>query len=427
MSLGTSTPGLKGAGGGSSPTATPWDQLPAGADGDRANATLGSSPIVAERGPVVWHPGYPTAAQLASLWPAADQSPGVRVGPMPRYWRAKAEGRAPKVLVIGDSTTSPGWLSVPTGENSRASGWPAYMASLLGWRDGSAYAGSSFLFNNTYGPGMDARVTYSAPWAIGVVYTMGDSWAVAASPSKNLVFTPTVAFDSLVVKGIAITGTNAARTQVYVDDVLKGELNHDDNLTRQNPSMVELRVSVTRGSHVVRLTTSGASGNVYANAIETYDSQSLSPNIFSAGRAGLRMLQIADTTLPYSYKACIEDLQPDVVILSCVINDLDNGDSLSTVLARNQTFFDNLSRVPCDFVGVIPWCCNRPSLTKENFDAIRDQFIGFAQARNGSVVDGRGFFGDAFASVNPSYYVDNYHLSASGNQALAAQIAKAFQ
>lgn len=425
MSLGDMTLGLQGAIGGASLPA--WGSLPTGVEGDRLNATLGGVPIVAGRGTERWHPEYPTKAQVDSLWPVADQSPGIRVGAMPQFRRAIAEGRAPKILVIGDSTTSSGWLSVPTGENSRASGWPAWLTGLLGWRDGSAYAGSSFLFNNTYGPGMDSRVTYSAPWAIGVVYTMGDSWAVAASPSKNMVFTPAVAFDSLVVKGVAITGTNAARTQVYVDDVLQGELNHDDNLTRQNPSMVELRVSVTRGSHVVRLTTSGASGNVYVNAIETYDSQSLAPNIFSAGRAGLRMLQIADTSLPYSYKACIEDLQPDVVILSCVINDLDNGDSLATVQARHTTFFNNLSRVPCDFVGVIPWCCNRPSLTKENFDAIRDQFLGFAQARNGAVVDGRGFFGETFASVNPTYYVDNYHLSASGNQALAAQIAKVFE
>lgn len=427
MSLGTVTAGLQGAAGGGGATIPQWSALPAGTEGDVVPATLGGGPIVAERGPTRWHPGFPSKAQIASLWPSSDQSPGVRVGPMPHFWRALAEGRPPKVLILGDSTTSPGWMSVPGNANCRASGWPALMASSLGWRDGAAYYGPAGLTAGSSGVPMDNRVTYSASWAqAGVIYTMGAAWTALGVSARSVTFTPAVECDRIVVRGIAIA-TSSAITQVYVDDVLMGTLVHNDDPNRQNPSMINVDVLVPRGMHAIRCNATGSSGTCYVHAIETYDSLNLVPDIYSAGVNNNRTLYIADTGLPYSYRACIEELQPDVVVLSCAINDLDAGDSIATVLARNQTILRHLDRTPCDFVGMIPWCCDRPNITPEALDAIRDEYMDFAQQTGGACIDGRAVLGRTIAEVNPAYVADTYHLLAAGNAILAPMVAEAFK
>lgn len=406
-----------------------WNNLPTGTSGDRLAATLSGAPIVAEKGALRWHPSYPTKVQLDSLWPNSDQYAGVRVGAMKRYWRALAEGRSPKILFLTDSTGSPGWMSVTGNLNSRSYSWPTLVANALGWRDGSAYAGSSRLESITFGNQLDTRVAYTSASSFGgaVIYTMGDAWSAPASPAKSMTFTPATAFDKLIVKGIATTGSSAARTLVYVDGTLVGSLNHDDILTNQNPSMVEVNVAVTRNTHTVTLTTSGASGNVYINAIETYDSQSLTPNFFSTGVNNNKMLYLADISLPYNYRACIQDLQPDVVVLSCTINDLDSGITIEQMQALNQTFFSHLDKVDCDFVGVCGWATNRPNITKAKLDIVYQQLSDFAQSRNGAVVDQRAVTGYTYAEVDPAIVADDWHLKSAGHTILANQFIQVFQ
>lgn len=402
--------GHAGSGGG---TALPeWDALPAGSAGDRLNATLDSAPIVAERGASLWHPAYPTAAQLAALWPSSEQWSGVRVGTMHKVWRAKSEGRPLRVMVIGDSTTV-GQGAIADNVGCRAYSWPVLLAQRFGWRDGTCCANGL--------PNADPRVTPGG-WVNAVKEMPGSCWA--ATSQTDLVFTPGVPFDRLIVTGVAVAG-NFAEVTVLVDGASVGTYWCEPSYSG-NTNLPVLDVAVTRGTHTVTVRAS-ASGNSYLNTIETRDSQSTAPELLHMGIADANIDNHISTAL-YGPRARYALLRPDIALFSGTINDLDDSYSVAdTIIPGFRTLKAILSEVGCSFVGVGGWATLRPLVTAANLDLLNAELLTLSQADGHGYVDVRGHLGRDGSAMDPSLIADDWHLSADGYAEFTVPVGRLFE
>lgn len=419
MGLGTLTAGLQGASGGVSVPL--WSALPAGVQGDKLNATLDGAPIVAERGISLWHPGYPTAAQIAAVFPTADQFPGVRVGAMRRFRRAVAEVRAPRIALLADSN-SVGQGGTVSNIDCRSISWPKLMATRFGWRDGWASPLGSW--------DADSRVSRGGWSSGGVLEAFGAAYTLAYNgPTGDLTFTPGVAFDTLTVRGIAVLASNTCVSSVYVDDVLVGTIAHNQASTSpfrtETPS---LTVSVTRGTHVVKIAkTAGTSGSCYITGIETRDSQSTAPELIHSGTANSRTSNYVATNAAYTGPVGLRNVRPDVVILASTINDLDAGDSSATVIARQNQIAAWADDMGADFVGICGWACNRVNITKTKLDELSANLLALAQQYGGAWVDNRAILGYTYAETDPANVADAWHLTAPGYAIMENQIRRVFE
>lgn len=189
-----------------------------------------------------------------------------------------------------------------------------------------------------------------------------------------------------------------------------------------------LKVSVTRGLHAVKLsTTSGGSGSSYISNIEVSDSTSTAPRLLLGGQANSRLSNYVAVNSAYTGPVGLKNVDPDVVILASTINDLDNGESLVNIKNWMSIVASNVREMDADFVGICGWPTNRPNLTKASLDEISAHLLTLAQQSNGAWVDNRAVIGYTYAEVNPSYVADDWHLTATGYALLENQIRRVFE
>lgn len=402
---------------GSGTSVSDWGDLPAGTEGDRESATLGSVEIVAERGEAYWHPGYPTKAQLESLWPAADQEDGVCVGPMAEYWLGVAEESA-MVVVLGDSNTV-GQGATGSNIGCRAVSPFVVLAAGKGWRDGCAAANGLAVADN--------RVTERG-WTVAVKEIAGGCWVHNATP-EDLDFAPGIAFDSLIVTGVAVFGNDATVT-VLVDGVSVGTIDCN-TLTNGGIDHPQVRVSVTRGVHTVTLRSGGGGGTCYANTIETYDSLSTVPDLLMLGVADSN---IGDHTADGSYRSHqrIKILRTNhknrriIAAFMGTINDLDDGIAVGTITAGMTTLAGYINEIGGKFIGICGWATNRAGVTKASLDTLSAHLKTLSESNGTAWIDTRASLGYTYATTDPADVSDDWHLTAAGYAKQAAIIAKAF-
>lgn len=411
MSLGTVTAGLQGAGGGGA-SIPDWSALPTGTEDDREPVTLDSAPAVAERGPLYWHPGYPTKAQLDSLWPSVDQSPGLRVGPMRRYWQAIAEQKPIKIMVIGDSN-SVGQGKTGGNTGCRAISWPKLLATRYGWRDGMAFGNGL--------SASDPRLTYDG-WFSNIKTCLGGAWQ-SNNGGEDLEFAPGIACDSVTVTGIAVFGAGGTST-VYVDGVSAGTITHDTSINGGN-ALPQITWTGTRGVHTIRVSNNGV-GTCWINSIQTFDSQSTVPDLYHCGVADANMGDLNADGQPYDNRKHLRQIRPDLVILAATINDLDDGASVAAITAGMDLVRRNVRENGGELMGICGWATNRPGVTKANLDLLLAHLLTLSEEDGTACIDNRGALGYTYATTNPAYVADDWHLNTAGYAAMEDQIRKAF-
>lgn len=402
--------GLQASGGGGATEIPVWASLPAGAEGDVVPATLGGVNITARKATSIYHPAYPTKAQLAALWPSSDQFPGVRIGPMRRYWQAIAEQKPIKIMVIGDSN-SVGQGKTGGNAGCRQISWPKLLATRLGWRDGMAFGNGI--------TGSDSRITYGG-WTASVKTSLGGS--LESAGGQDLVFTPGIACDSITVTGLGVYGVGGTST-VYVDNVSVGTITHDASVNG-NLGLPQLTASVARGVHVVKIT---SSGQCWINSIQTFDSQSTVPDLYHCGVADANMTDLYADGQPYDNRKHLRQIQPDLVILAATINDLDDGFSVAAITAGMDLVRRNVRENRGELIGICGWATNRPNVTQANLDLLSAHLLTRSQEDGTAWVDNRAALGYTYATTNPAYVADDWHLNTAGYAAMEDQIRRIFE
>lgn len=388
-----------------------WSALPAGVQGDKLNATLDGAPIVAERGISLWHPGYPTAAQLASLWPNADQWPGVRVGPMRTYWQGKAEQRPIKIMVQGDSNCV-GQGATVGNAGCRDLSWPKLLATRLGWRDGCAWCMGI--------ANADSRVTNNG-WIALVKSALGAAW-YTNSAGQDLDFAPGVPCDTIIVTGIA-TNEGGSST-VYVDGNVVGTLSHNTGING-GVDLPQITVPVTRGLHTIRVRANG--GDCFVNTFETYDSQSTAPEFLHCGIADANMNELVAGNQRWEARYRLRMIRPSIVLFAATINDLDDGWAVEDITAGMTTARRNIRESGGEFIGVCGWATNRPNVTQASLDLLSAHLLTLSQDDGTAWIDNRAALGYTYATTNPALVADDWHLSAAGYAVMEDQIRRVFE
>lgn len=394
-----------------------WSALPAGTEGDRESATLGSVEIVAERGETYWHPGYPTKAQLASLWPAADQEAGVRVGPMAEHWLGVAEESALEVF-IGDSNLV-GQGGTVSNIGCRATCPPVLVAAAKGWRDGCAAPNGLVVADN--------RVTERG-WTVAVKEISGGCWTHNTTP-EDLDFAPGIAFDSLIVTGVAVFDNDATLT-VLVDGSSVGTIDCN-TLTNGGIDHPQVRVNVARGLHTVTVRSGGTGGTCYVNTIETYDSLSTVPDLL--------MLAVADSNIgdhiadgSYRARQRLQLLRTNhknkriTVAFMGTINDLDDSTPVATITAGFTTLAGFINEIGGKFLGICGWATNRAGVTEANLNTLSAHLKTLSEANGTAWIDTRASLGYTYATTDPADVADDWHLTTAGQAKQAAMIGKAY-
>lgn len=412
MSLGTLNSGFAPASGGGASIPV-WASIPAAAEGTRTNATLGGVAIVGRQGSDYIQPGYPTKAQLDSLWPASPQEDGVAVGPMPCYWDTVARQIPDRIYVIGDSNTV-GQGATPSNAGCRDVSWPVVLANSLGWRDGCACSQNLVA--------ADSRVTPSG-WTSAVKEIPGACWVHDVS-ADDMVITLDVPFDRLLVTGVAIPG-NPATTTILVDDVSVGTLNHDLGSASTYHPVVD--VPVTRGLHTIKVRSGGSSGTCYVNTVETFDSLSTVPDFVHLGVADAN---IGDhiSTAPYGAQARVKMFcGAGTTVCMNTINDLDDGIAVATIQAGFSTLKGMwTSRPGSQWCGIVGWATNRPGVTKTDLDLLAGTLYDLSESTLGAWIDTRASLGYTYATTDPADVSDDWHLTTQGYAKQAAIVGKAF-
>lgn len=390
--------GTSGAGGGGGAVTLPaWSALPAGTEGDVVPATLGGVAITARRAAQIYHPAYPTKAQLTALWPASDQSPGLRIGPMSAYHQGIAEQIPFKIMWQGDSTIG-GQGATGGSVGCRPYSFVNLMAAEFGWRDGMAF---SQLINNS-----DPRVSQGG-WTASVLDALGGAWESAGG--QDLVFTPGIPCDAVIVTGLGVFGVGGT-SNVYVDNVLVGVIQHNSAVSGVN--LPQVQVSVERGLHTIKVT---SVGQAWINSFETFDSLSTAPELYQCGVANARLTNLTATTGGYSAAQRILQIRPRICVVGASINDLDNNDSIATVKTRMTALRDMHRANGTEFIGLVSWATNRPNISQAELDELYTHQLSLGQSALTGAADLRGSMGDTFAATNPLYYVDDWHFSQLGN------------
>lgn len=398
---------------GSGTSVSDWGDLPAGTEGDVVPATLESIAITARKAASIYHPAYPTAAQLAALWPAADQFPGVRIGPMRRYWQAIAESKPIKIMVIGDSN-SVGQGKTGGDSGCRGISWPKLLATRYGWRDGMAFGNGL--------SGSDSRITYDG-WFSNIKSCLGGAWQ-SNNGGDDLEFAPGIACDSVVVTGIAVFGAGGTST-VYVDGVSAGTITHDTSINGGN-DLPQITWTGTRGVHTIKVSNNGG-GTCWINSIQTFDSLSTVPDLYHCGVADANMGDLYADNQPYDNRKHLRQIQPDIVILAATINDLDDGATVGAITTGMDLVRRNVRENRGEFVGVCGWATNRLGVTQANLDLLSVHLLTRSQEDLTAWVDNRAALGYTYATTNPAYVADDWHLNTAGYVAMEDQIRRIFE
>jgi lysophospholipase L1-like esterase len=293
------------------------------------------------------------------------------------YWRraiAKvrtASGRG-KVVIIGDSTTA-GAGSGSSGTSlmvgAAANAWPKKLAAIPNspvpflsnswWATQGCYGASGVTL-----PTYDPRVALGANWAPNLTTLGGQLIRYATGAVNNLSFTPTGAFDTIVVYFVKNNSNGSATVNVDGGASL-GTLNTN------NASLVlgSQSFTCTKGTHTINIVPNN-DNQLFILGIQTYDSTSPAIDILSTSSYGALASTFTANVNVYDPRPVLRFLAPDLTIICLTINDSNNGTALATYLANVQLLITD-GKLSGDVVLMV----GAPSNTTQATDGTLDSFI----------------------------------------------------
>jgi lysophospholipase L1-like esterase len=319
-----------------------------------------------------------------------------------------------RVLCVGDSTTR-GLGGAASNANIAQKCYPAYLADIL---SGQVTTGKQSFFGsgNLVLPTIDTRVVITGGTTTATNLTLGGSMVQLTASGHTLTFTPTTNIDTIDVY-YSKTGTTASFTVNVDGGAALATVN-----TNGTAGVYKQTVTTTLGAHAINCV--WAQGTNYILGIEAYDSTRKQVSIWNMGASGARSTDLADTSAGYAELNALLAYAPDLTILDCGINDMNNGvtvdahrTNMQAVITAAKTSGDVIIKVPApSSVAAIP------QATQDTFAAA---MYALAEVNDLPVIDLRQRLASYEDANAMGLYYDTLHPNALGYADIAQVVAKA--
>ena len=315
----------------------------------------------------------------------------------------------PRIFFFGDSNVS------GQGAGNRLESFPSALANYLGWRDGAAFGTGGM------GLSFDPRISFGSFNAAGKD-SPGSLVSCSGVSATDYVFSPGVAFDSF---DFWYPTLPAANTQVSI--LLDGVVIDTFSQSFAN-DYKKKSYSCIRGTHQISFRSTGT-GTAFVSGIETHDSLSSSTEIVNCGISGAKMLDMISNASPWQNLKAINTLKPDVVVLHCTINELDNSVAPATLRGYIDTWANTIaSYMTIDQALTVSWAwLNSSASTDGTLDNISEFLKKTASTYKGAWSDMRYVVGASGAQSSAiGVTADNWHLNKKGYAMYPKLMAKMF-
>jgi lysophospholipase L1-like esterase len=336
-----------------------------------------------------------------------------------------------RVLLIGDSITygidaegsgSPNTLN-------RSGSYGRYLADILTANDLPAtwgnFLGAGGLTTTGNVTTSDPRLAFGTGW---IVYTPGAVGCAGGEPFRcdnpntgSLGFTPTTAFDSIVVQYIAGTGNGTFTVKVDAGSVLATV---NSNAT---PGVVTTaRIATPLATGTVNIQRNGTGASIFICGVSCYDSTKSELQVLNAGipsgTAGTAV------TTGNSYSATNGRLQSftswdaDLSIIMLGVNDIFTGVPLATYITQMQTIITN--QLATGDVLLMIW----PPTADSNVSVasqlpFRQAIADLATANGLACVDIPARWGSYEAGQSAGFYASVTHPNKTGYSDIARAVS----
>lgn len=325
-----------------------------------------------------------------------------------------------KLLMVGDSTNS-GAGSGSSGTlnlvGARPKSWPTDMATLL-----TSFVACSdlSLWNNNGVQPSTTYTLYDPRFSItgsgfgagaGIASLGGGLFTYTTGSACTVSFTPTAAFDTIVIYYVRNTSQGSFTTNV------DGGASLGTTTTAGAAAVLTQTYTVTRSTHTINLVC-GNNGNLNLIGFYVYDSTVPAIDMIQAGWVGAKASDFAATANPWSSINLLKTLAPDLTIINLTINDSNNLSGVSTYSTNLQTII-TAAKISGDVILMV----GPPSNTTPATDGTLDQYIaamyGLASSNGCPVVDLKSRW-TSYAFINPIMsYFDTLHPTAVPYQDVA--------
>ena len=316
-----------------------------------------------------------------------------------------------KIVVVGDSTSAGSGAGTGGTLNQNgafANGWVADFATLLNkyvatvfqsfWGDQAVSVGYG-----TY----DTRVTLGANWSQNTSGLGGNMFKYTTGAVNNLTFTPTAAFDTIVVWYMKISGDGTATINVDGGASL-GTI----NFSNSSSILTSSTFTVAAGTHTINIVPNN-DATFFVVGVQTYVAGTKAVDVFQTAVNGATAATFVGGASPWQSPLALEALAPDLTVIDLTINDSNNGTSLATYISNMQTLITD-AKLSGDVLLVV----GPPSNTTQATNGTLDQFIaalrGLAISNNVPLLDLKTRW-TSYAAANPVFpYFDSKHPEVSG-------------
>ncbi|HEU0043724.1 SGNH/GDSL hydrolase family protein [Sphingomonas sp.] len=254
-----------------------------------------------------------------------------------KWRRGKAHARAgtrnARIAFIGDSTTGGVGAIAPfnvpelLGARAKARGWSVYAENLFGSLDQ-----------------VDTRLVQGG-WG-GLLNTAGGAMQHSNATGAPLAFTPTQAFDTIVI-AYPRNGPLGSFAVNVDGGASLGTINQSGSA-----ALMTTTFTVSLGVHTVNLT--WAAGLAYVASIRTCNSAAKGLEIANMGISGAKAIDWISEAQPWDTLAALKAYAPDLTVINLCINDIINGPTPIPSFTTSMTAIVTAAKLSGDVVLVVP-------------------------------------------------------------------------
>lgn len=335
-------------------------------------------------------------------------------------WRAAVAaanaGTGPRktLLVVGDSTTM--GQGSGTGGSGNLNGaypndWVSGLATKLKAKVPTCFntvlnSQASAIAYPTYDP----RVTLGANWTNTQGSFAGTMFKYTTGAVNNFTFTPTDAFDTIIVTAVQINGNGTATINVDGGSSL-GTISFSNAPQR----LFKYTFTVPKGTHTINIVPNN-DATFFLPMVQTYDSTTPAIDIVQAGSAGATAQTFVPSTNVWDPLNFLKFIAPVLTIIDLTINDSNSQTLLATYSANIQTII-----TAAKLSGDVMLMVGPPSNTIQATNGTLDTYIAALQtlaASNGCSlgVNMKALWGSYLAIQGTFPYFDGLHCQQSGYQ-----------
>lgn len=332
--------------------------------------------------------------------------------------RVKAATGRGKIVVIGDSTSmgAGAGTSGTTNLNGAAQkSWPQGLQRFIAapnylsansWWGTQGYDSAAGITLTGY----DTRLAQGANWAPNLATLGGKVIRYAPGAVNNFSFTPTYAFDTIIVYMLKNNGNGTATINIDGGASL-GTIN-----TNSGGALLwaTQTFTVAKAIHTINIVPNN-DAQMFFGGILCYDSTVPAIDVIQTAVYGSTASVFTPNVNVYDQIPTLKFIAPDLTIIDLTINDSNAGTALATYQANLQTII-TAAKVSGDVLLMVGPPSNTAAATNGTLDTYIAVLRALAEINVCSIVDMKQLWG-SYAAIQATYpYLDTLHPQTGGYQ-----------